>query len=83
MLVSREAYVERAMLFRDTDLVKVVTGVRRCGKSSLLELVREGIEAERIPDRAFVSVNLESRDIESSSDDDLYGPSIEGGIGYL
>ncbi len=72
MLVNRETYVERAMLFRDTDLVKVVTGVRRCGKSSLLELVRGRIEAEGVPGRAFVSVNLESRETGISSDDDLY-----------
>lgn len=38
-LIERETYLDRALMFRDTDLVKVVTGVRRCGKSSLLALV--------------------------------------------
>ncbi len=72
MLVNREAYVERAMLFRDTDLVKVVTGVRRCGKSSLLALVRERIESEGVPGRGFVSANLESRETGVRTDDELY-----------
>ena len=39
-LIQRPTYLERALMFRDTDLVKVVTGVRRCGKSSLLQLAR-------------------------------------------
>ena len=31
-LINRPTYLERALMFRDADLVKVVTGVRRCGK---------------------------------------------------
>lgn len=49
-LFSREKYLEDALRFRDTDLVKVVTGVRRCGKAAVFRiceflrvLVREGI----------------------------------------
>lgn len=72
MLINREAYIKRATLFRDTDLVKVVTGVRRCGKSSLLSLVRQRIESEGIAGRSFVSVNLEQRGLGINSDDDLY-----------
>lgn len=45
-LRNRGRYLEEAMLFRDTDLIKVITGVRRCGKSSLLELIRITIESE-------------------------------------
>ena len=59
-LVSRTAYLNRALMFRDTDLIKVITGVRRCGKSSLLTLVREKIEEEGVEGRAFASLNLES-----------------------
>ena len=45
-LKCRDRYLEEAMLFRDTDLIKVITGVRRCGKSSLLDLIRVTIESE-------------------------------------
>lgn len=45
-LRNRGRYLEEAMLFRDTDLIKVITGVRRCGKSSLLDLIRITIESE-------------------------------------
>lgn len=72
MLINREKYVEEATLFRDTDLIKVVTGVRRCGKSSLLALVRRKIEAEKIEGRGFVSINLEQRGLGIKTDDELY-----------
>ena len=45
-LKSRDRYLEEAMLFRDTDLIKVITGVHRCGKSSLLGLIKMAIEWE-------------------------------------
>lgn len=45
-LKNRQRYLDEALMFRDTDLIKVVTGVRRCGKSSLLALVRNALESE-------------------------------------
>lgn len=71
-LHNRDRYLEQALMFRDTDLVKVVTGIRRCGKSSLLGLVRSRIESEQDPTRAFVSVNLENREFGIKTADDLY-----------
>lgn len=72
MLINREKYVKRAMLFRDSDLVKVVTGIRRCGKSSLLELVRRRIESENVDGRGFISINLEKIGLGISSSMDMY-----------
>ena len=71
-LIQRPMYLDRALMFRDTDLVKVVTGVRRCGKSSLLQLVRERLEDEGMPDRNFASLNLEDRESGVHTDDELY-----------
>ena len=71
-LIQRPMYLERALMFRDTDLVKVVTGVRRCGKSSLLQLVRERLEDEGMPNRNFASLNLEDRESGVHNDDELY-----------
>ena len=71
-LVMREKYLKEALLFRDTDLVKVVTGIRRCGKSSLLQLVRQHIENEAKEDRSFVTANLEMRGLGIRNADDLY-----------
>lgn len=71
-IIQRQKYLDEALLFRDTDLVKVVTGVRRCGKSTLLNLVRQHFEAENSEGRAFVSINLEDRRFNITTDDDLY-----------
>lgn len=71
-LVSRATYLDRALMFRDTDLIKVITGVRRCGKSSLLALVRGIIESEDVEGRAFVSLNLESMACPVATKEDLY-----------
>lgn len=71
-LVNRQAYLDRILMFRDTDLVKVVTGVRRCGKSSLLALAQEKILSEGIEGRSIVSLNLESRKCPVTTEDDLY-----------
>lgn len=65
-------YLDRAFMFRDTDLIKVVTGVRRCGKSSLLGLVRSKIASEGVEGRALVSLNLESKACPVTTEDELY-----------
>lgn len=71
-LVNRQAYLDRILMFRDTDLIKVVTGVRRCGKSSLLALVRDKIASENVPGRAIASLNLESKLCHVETENELY-----------
>ena len=71
-LIERPHYLAEALQFRDTDLIKVITGVRRCGKSSLLELIQRKLEREDVAGRAFVSLNLESKQCPVSTEDDLY-----------
>ena len=71
-LINRQHYLDEALIFRDTDLIKVVTGVRRCGKSSLLGLVRKEIESEGVGGRAFVELNLESRYCPVRTEGELY-----------
>ena len=89
-LRNRGRYLEEAMLFRDTDLIKVITGVRRCGKSSLLDLIRITIESEGVAGRGFVSVNLESKgagiglaivqEIVRRHHGSIYASNIPGGL---
>lgn len=86
-LIERPRQLERLLAFRDTDLVKVVTGIRRCGKSSLLELARQAIEAEGVEGRGFLSVNLEDLECGVNTADDLYalckGAMMPQGRTYL
>ena len=48
-MIIRQKYLDQLMAFRDKDLVKVVTGVRRCGKSTLLDMMREELERQGVP----------------------------------
>ena len=38
MLIQRKEYLDKLIAFKDKQIIKVVTGVRRCGKSTLLEI---------------------------------------------
>lgn len=71
-LIQRPIYLAHALAFKDTDLVKVVTGVRRCGKSSLLELVKEHLIGAGVPESSVVFANLEDIGLGIRYSDDLY-----------
>ncbi len=60
--LERTEYMDKLLAFRDKQLIKVVTGVRRCGKSTLLELFRDRLRSEGVEERQIVSVNLEDYD---------------------
>lgn len=58
-MIQRPEYLDKLKKFKDKELIKVVTGIRRCGKSTLLEMYKKylieiGVEQEQI-----ISVNLE------------------------
>lgn len=58
-MIKRETYMNRIRPFMGTDLIKVMTGIRRCGKSVMLELIKqELIESGVNPDQ-FISINFE------------------------
>ena len=59
--VLRRTYLDRLDMFRDkTHIVKVITGVRRCGKSTLLDQYITKLIAEGVPESSIFRVNLES-----------------------
>ena len=58
-MVQRQGYLETLVGFRDKKLIKVVTGIRRCGKSTLLELFQEYLRSDGVTDEQIISVNLE------------------------
>ena len=62
MKIERREYMERLRGWRAKQVIKVVTGVRRCGKSFLLEMFQEWLQTQGVPAERIVSVNLEDRD---------------------
>lgn len=58
-MIKRELYMKRIRPFIGTDLVKVVTGIRRCGKSVMLDLIKEELKESGISAVQFITFNFE------------------------
>lgn len=59
-LIDRPEYLKQLIQHKDVDLVKIVTGIRRCGKSSLLDLFHRHLRDNGVPDTNIIHMNLES-----------------------
>ncbi|WP_146552587.1 ATP-binding protein [Rummeliibacillus sp. SL167] len=59
-LINRPEYLQQLIQHKDVDLVKIVTGIRRCGKSSLLDLFHQYLKEINVPDSNIIHINLES-----------------------
>lgn len=59
-LINRPAYLEQLIQNKDVDLVKIVTGIRRCGKSSLLDLFHQYLRGSGVGDAHIIHMNMES-----------------------
>ncbi len=71
-LKNRDIYLNKLIGFRDTEPVKVVTGIRRCGKSSLLKLMAAHLKQTGILPEQIVEMNFESFEFKDLSSDDVY-----------
>jgi predicted AAA+ superfamily ATPase len=58
-LIPRPDYLDQLVSFRDRRLIKVVTGIRRCGKSTLLDLFAEYLTGQGVGESRIIRVNLE------------------------
>ncbi|MBE6659593.1 MAG: ATP-binding protein [Ruminococcaceae bacterium] len=58
-MIKRETYMSRIRPFINTDLIKVMTGIRRCGKSVMLELIKQELLSYGIHASQFISINFE------------------------
>ena len=59
-MITREAYMQKIRPFINSDLVKVLTGIRRCGKSVMLELIKQELLRQGIAETQFISFNFEN-----------------------
>lgn len=67
-LINRPEYLNQLIQNRDVDLVKIVTGIRRCGKSSLLDLFHQYLSDNGVADSNIIHMNLESLRYRNLSD---------------
>lgn len=67
-LISRPEYLNQLIQNKDVDLVKIVTGIRRCGKSCLLDLFHQYLSDHGVADSNIIHINLESLRYRNLSD---------------
>lgn len=71
-MIERVEYLEKLKKWKDKDVIKVITGIRRSGKSTLFELYIDYLKNEGIKDDHIISINLESPDFEFNNYKELY-----------
>ena len=72
-MIYRPMYVDKIMAYVDTPFVKVLTGVRRCGKSTILKMIMEKLRTERnIPADRIVSCRYDSMEYEDMTAKQMY-----------
>lgn len=72
MIIPRKEYLEELKKWKDKDLIKVVTGIRRCGKSTLFELFINYLKNNNVLDNQIIHINLESADYDFKNYKELY-----------
>lgn len=63
-MLERREYLDNLIRFRDKQLIKVVTGIRRCGKSTLFEQYQHYLKADGVTKEQIISINLEDGEFE-------------------
>lgn len=58
-MIDRPNYINELIKFKDKDLIKIITGIRRCGKSTLMNLFKEYLLQSGIDSSQIISINLE------------------------
>ncbi len=69
---KRDIYLNKLISFKDMDLIKVVTGIRRCGKSTLLKLMVQYLLENGVEENQIIEMNFESYDFRKMNCDELY-----------
>ena len=71
-MINRQEYLKQLVKFKDTDLIKIITGIRRCGKSTILEMYIKYLKEQGIKDEQIIKINLENPDFNFNNYMELY-----------
>ncbi len=76
-MLKREIYLEKIRPYYDSELIKVITGLRRCGKSVLLEQIRQELLEKGIAETHIIYINFEDYRYRKLADPELFYQYIE------
>lgn len=79
-MVKREQYLERIRPFYDSEMVKVITGIRRCGKSTIMKQIIEEISGNGIADDHILYINFEIYKYRKINNPDAFNDYVENYI---
>lgn len=87
-MINRPNYMEKLLRWQDEDVIKVVTGIRRCGKSTLLELFADDLKSKGVPEDRIITINLEQLENENLLDyhalhDEILGRINKNAMNYV
>lgn len=68
MIVERKEYLDKLISWKDKRIIKIVTGVRRCGKSMLLKIYQNYLKNQGIDENQIIAINFEDLDYEELTD---------------
>ena len=71
-MIERTEYLEELKRWKDKDLIKVITGIRRCGKSTLFELFINYLKENKVNEKQIIHINLEDADYDFKNYKELY-----------
>ena len=71
-MIERPLYVDKIMAYTDTPFVKILAGVRRCGKSTILKMIMEKLLERGIPKDRIVSCRFDSMEYEDMTAKQMY-----------
>lgn len=79
-MINRQAYIDRLIGFRDKKVIKIITGIRRCGKSTLLEMYQDSLVKVGIDQAQIISLNFEDFDNQDLLDPKVLYEHLKGRI---
>lgn len=71
-MINREEYLDELIRWKDKDLIKIVTGIRRCGKSTLFDLFIDYLKMSGVKSNQIIYINLEDADYDFKDYKELY-----------
>ena len=87
MIIPRDSYLDKLKALRDTPVIKVITGIRRCGKSTLLELFKEYLIDSGVTEDCIISMVLTHGSEEKITAADILkevrGKAVKGKMNYV